>query len=232
LKTAAGSLDFADLLSRARALIRSDHAVRHHLQRKFTRIFVDEFQDTDPIQAEILLLLSADDPGDVESTKIRPIPGKLFIVGDPKQAIYRFRGTDVATYWRVGRQIQERGGRVLQLTTSYRSLPAIQRFVNRAFREAMIANPLALQADYIPLSRGREGDDSQPALVALPVPKPYSNRGMLKASPRAIEDSLPDAVGAFIAWLVDEKNGWTVAERPRRGRDDSRGARSDRMARR
>src|SRR5437763_989709 len=53
LKKASGSLDFADLLARARDLIRTNDAVRRHLQQKFTRIFVDEFQDTDPIQAEI-----------------------------------------------------------------------------------------------------------------------------------------------------------------------------------
>src|SRR4051812_48768063 len=87
LKQGAGTLDFTDLLARARDLIRDNADVRAHLQRKFTRIFVDEFQDTDPIQAEILRLLAAD------------VPGKLFIVGDPKQAIYRFRGTDVSTYW-------------------------------------------------------------------------------------------------------------------------------------
>src|SRR5216683_1847194 len=121
LKEAAGALDFTDLLSRARDLIRTDAGVRSHLQEKFTRIFVDEFQDTDPVQAEILLLLAND------------VPGRLFIVGDPKQAIYRFRGTDVGTYWRVRDRLAERGGRVLQLTTSYRSVPAIQRFVNAAF---------------------------------------------------------------------------------------------------
>ena len=78
-----------------------DASVRRHLQRKFTRIFVDEFQDTDPVQAEILLLLAADDPAATEWTRGDARPGKLFIVGDPKQAIYRFRGTDVGTYWRV-----------------------------------------------------------------------------------------------------------------------------------
>src|SRR3989475_4383038 len=116
LKNAAGALDFTDLLARARDLIRTNAAVRLHLQQKFTRIFVDEFQDTDPIQAEILLLLAAD------------VRGKLFIVGDPKQAIYRFRGTDVGTYWRVRDELVSRGARVLQLTTGYASLPSIQRF--------------------------------------------------------------------------------------------------------
>jgi ATP-dependent helicase/nuclease subunit A len=202
LKSAAGALDFADLLVKARDLIRTNEPVRRHLQQKFSRIFVDEFQDTDPVQAEILLLLAADGPG------------KLFIVGDPKQAIYRFRGTDVGTYWDVSRQLASRGGRVLQLTTSYRSVPAIQRFVNAAFADEMVADEATLQSDYVPLAPFR-GDDAaaQPAIVALPVPKPYPPRGFLKASAKAIETSLPDAVGAFIAWLTDAKNGWQVTER-------------------
>jgi ATP-dependent exoDNAse (exonuclease V) beta subunit len=212
LKAAAGALDFADLLARARDLIRDDGDVRRHLQAKFTRIFVDEFQDTDPVQAEILLLLAADDPDATDHREIRPSPGKLFIVGDPKQAIYRFRGTDVATYWSVKAQIESRGGRVLQLSTSYRSVPEIQRFVNAAFEPAMIEEPFRQQAGYVPLSPSRPASDRQPSIVALPVPRPYSARGPLKVSGRAIDESLPDAVGAFVAWLVDPKNGWTIAE--------------------
>jgi len=213
LKAAAGSLDFADLLAKARDLIRTDADVRHHLQRKFRRIFVDEFQDTDPIQAEILLLLAADDPEATEWAHVRPVPGKLFMVGDPKQAIYRFRGTDVATYWRVAETVRAAGGHVLQLTTSYRSLPAIQRFVNAAFSQEMTGDARTLQAEYVPLAPHRPDDERQPSIVALPVPRPYANRGPLRASAKAIETSLPDAVGAFIAWATDERNGWHVTER-------------------
>jgi ATP-dependent exoDNAse (exonuclease V) beta subunit len=203
LKQAAGALDFTDLLARARDLIKNNAEVRRHLQTKFTRIFVDEFQDTDPIQAEILLLLAHDQPG------------KLFIVGDPKQAIYRFRGTDVGTYWDVRDRLASRGGRVVQLTTSYRSVPAIQHFVNAAFGAEMTGDPRTLQSEYVPLSPYRSGDESQPAIVALPVPKPYGRGGFgaPKPSAMAIESSLPDAIGAYIAWLVDERNGWTVCER-------------------
>jgi len=201
LKAAGGALDFADLLGRARDLIRTSDDVRRHLRSKFTHIFVDEFQDTDPVQAEILLLLADG------------VPGKLFIVGDPKQAIYRFRGTDVATYWSVSRQLADRGGRVLQLTTSYRSVPAIQRFVNAAFSEEMTADDRTLQAGYVPLAQSRPAYDAQPAIVALPVPKPYGKGGPLKPSAKAIEESLPDAVGAFISWLVDDETGWAVSER-------------------
>ena len=198
LKHAGGALDFADLLARARDLIRTNAAVRHHLQQKFRRIFVDEFQDTDPVQAEILLVLADH------------VPGKLFIVGDPKQAIYRFRGTDISTYWRVSNEIAAAGGRVLRLTTSYRSVPAIQRFVNAAFAREMTGDLRTLQADYVPLSPHRPADDSQPAVVALPVPAPYARTGPLKPSAKAIEASLPSAVGAFIDWLV-RRSGWTIA---------------------
>src|SRR5262249_23253011 len=137
------------------------------------------------------------------------------IVGDPKQAIYRFRGADVGTYWRVKQELEARGGRVLQLTTSYRSVPEIQRFVNAAFSAQMTSNAQTLQADYVRLTEHRPPDESRPAIVALPVPKPYGRGGWgaPKPSAKAIEDSLPDAVGAFIAWLVDEKNGWRIPER-------------------
>ena len=202
LKRAAGALDFTDLLARARDLIKANAGVRAHLQQKFTRIFVDEFQDTDPIQADILLLLAND------------VRGKLFIVGDPKQAIYRFRGTDVGTYWQVRDELAARGGRVLQLTTSYRSVPAIQRFVNAAFAPEMTGDETTRQAQYVALSQARPADDSQPAIVALPVPKPYGRGGFgaFKASGKAIDGSLPDAIGAYIAWLT-EHSGWSVSEK-------------------
>jgi len=206
LKQAAGALDFNDLLARARDLIRGDESIRRYLQRKFKRIFVDEFQDTDPVQAEILLMLADD------------VPGKLFIVGDPKQAIYRFRGTDVGTYWDVSRELQTKGADLLQLTKSYRSVPAIQKFVNAAFRPDMTGDARTLQARYVPLEEHRRGDDTQPAIVALPVPSPYGRGARLQASAKAIESSLPDAIGAFVEWLLDPQHGWTVAE----GADDTR----------
>jgi ATP-dependent helicase/nuclease subunit A len=219
LKAAAGALDFDDLLERARDLIVTNQTVRAHLQGRFARLFVDEFQDTDPVQAEILLLLAADDAEVDRANQVRPVPGKLFIVGDPKQAIYRFRGTDVDTYWRVGRHLEGQGGRVVQLGTSYRSVPNIQRFVNAAFAPVMIANDQTLQADYAPLSPYRTRDIVQPSVVALPVPRPYMSRGSLKPSARAIEDSLPDVIGGFIEWVTDDRNGWTIVERDSDGRD-------------
>ncbi|KUM24413.1 hypothetical protein AU467_30285 [Mesorhizobium loti] len=98
LKARVGTLDFLDLLIKARNLVRDDRVVRRTLQDKFRHFFVDEFQDTDPLQAEILLLLASDDPDNVDWQSVRPVAGKLFVVGDPKQAIYRFRRADVSLY--------------------------------------------------------------------------------------------------------------------------------------
>jgi len=95
-KRAHGTLDFFDLLLLTRDLLRDHDDVRLRLQTEIDRLFVDEFQDTDPVQSELLLLLSADDPRERDPWRVRPVPGKLFVVGDPKQSIYRFRRADVA----------------------------------------------------------------------------------------------------------------------------------------
>ena len=166
---------------------------------------------------------SADDDAIDQWTDARPIPGKLFIVGDPKQAIYRFRGADVGTYWSVRNHLAACGGRLLQLTTNFRSVPAIQRFVNRAFEQEMNANDVALQAGYVPLAERRPADESQPAVVALPVPAPYSTGRLYgnAVTGRAVEASLPDAVGAFVEWLVHD-SGWQVRGTPGRWRRRAR----------
>jgi ATP-dependent helicase/nuclease subunit A len=133
LKSRTGRLDFVDLLIKTRDLIRDDAGVRTELQRRFTHFFVDEFQDTDPLQAEILLLLSADESSETDARNIQPVLGKLFLVGDPKQAIYRFRRADVAIYEDVKKALLEKGAQLLHLTTSFRSPPSLQSFVNTAF---------------------------------------------------------------------------------------------------
>src|SRR5688500_2981555 len=209
LKAEHGALDFLDLLLRARNLVRDRDEVRGHFQERFTCLFVDEFQDTDPLQAELLLLLAADDPAQRDWTRVRAVPGKLFIVGDPKQSIYRFRRADVGIYRQVCEQLVRDGARAVQLTTSFRSVPNIQRAVNAAFRPLMTGDADTLQAGYVPLGPSREDGAGQPSPLALPVPEPYRKRNV---SGIAIEASLPDAVGAFVEWLVRE-SGWKVTER-------------------
>lgn len=210
LKERAGALDYLDMLVCVRDMVRNEPTVRRDLQQRFSHLFVDEFQDTDPLQAEILLLIAADDPACDRYLEACPIPGKLFVVGDPKQAIYRFRRADVVLYQRIKAQLQRGGADVLYLTTSFRSLPAIQGIVNVAFEAEMTGGEEGWQADYVPLHRHRESRARQPAVVALPVPDPYSDYGNL--SNAAIRASEPESVAAFVAWLV-EHSGWKVAER-------------------
>jgi ATP-dependent exoDNAse (exonuclease V) beta subunit len=207
-KARAGALDFLDLLLKTRDLIRDDVGVRSSFQKRFKRIFVDEFQDTDPLQAEILLLLAAGDPHATNWREIRPVRGKLFLVGDPKQSIYRFRRADVGIYRTVYEMLEAAGATRVTLRTSFRARPNIQHAINAAFEPAMTG--VAEQADYVSLEPFRSESEGQPSVVALPVPEPY---GVRRLSNIAIEKSLPDAVGAFIDWLIRE-SGWKVAERP------------------
>jgi ATP-dependent helicase/nuclease subunit A len=214
LKTRTASLDFVDLLLRARDLLRDRSEVRADLQHQLTHIFVDEFQDTDPLQAEIVLLLAASDPAVSRWQDATPAPGKLFIVGDPKQSIYRFRRADVGTYQTVKELLIARGAACIYLTTSFRAIPSIQHLVNAAFAPAMREDRAALQAGYVPLSPYRDALPGQPGIVALPVPKPYGRHGGFAKS--AVEESLPESVGAFVAWLLKE-SGWKVTDRERPG---------------
>ncbi|HWP98914.1 MAG TPA: UvrD-helicase domain-containing protein, partial [Vicinamibacterales bacterium] len=208
LKRREGALDFLDLLLRTRDLLRRDAGVRRTLQAKFRRIFVDEFQDTDPIQAEILLLLASSDPAEADWRRAVPEPGKLFIVADPKQSIYRFRRADVGVYHEVKDRLVACGARTVELRTSFRARPEIQAAVNAAFASEMTGDRSRLQADYVPLAPHRSGIDGQPAVVVLPVPRPYGQREVTKT---AIDESLPQAVGAFIDWLLKESR-WRVSE--------------------
>ncbi|CAN5139548.1 hypothetical protein BH09MYX1_BH09MYX1_05420 [soil metagenome] len=206
-----GRLDFLDLLLVARDLILHDAAVRRELQQRFTHLLVDEFPDPDPLQAEILLLLSADDPKENDYRRARPLAGKLCVVGDPKQSIYRFRRADVVLYDTIKRRLVDAGARVVYLSTSFRSAPSIQRAINAAFADRMKRSVDGSQPDYVSLEPFRVDPANQPTVVALPVPSPYSERSN-KITHWAVSESTPDAVGAFIHWLINE-SGWTVTER-------------------
>jgi ATP-dependent helicase/nuclease subunit A len=208
LKHQAGTLDFLDLLVLTRNLVRENTEVRGYLQNRFTHLFIDEFQDTDPVQAELLLLLSASDPRETDWLKVEPVPGKLFVVGDPKQSIYKFRRADVTLYQKLKDNLTERGVGFVQLTRSFRSVRPVQECVNAAFAPEMTGDRDAGQASYAPLEEHTPAAEGQPGVVVLPVPKPYSWRGVTKV---AINESLPDAECAFVEWLVKE-SGWTVRD--------------------
>ena len=209
-KEQVGCLDFTDLLICTRNLLRDNEEVRAELQQHLTHFFVDEFQDTDPLQVEILLLLAADDPKVSDWEAARARPGKLFLVGDPKQSIYRFRRADVQLYREVQRRLIEQGARPVQLSVSFRSVPQIQEAVNAAFEPRFMAS----EGAYVKLAPYRESTATQPAVIALPVPAPHADYG--KVVNYRIDESLPDVIAAWIDWLVRESD-WTVTERERPG---------------
>jgi ATP-dependent helicase/nuclease subunit A len=128
-----GRLNFQDLLLLARDLLRDHPQVRRDFQARFLPILVDEFQDTDPIQAEILFYLTGEDTEERDWRKLRPVPGSLFVVGDPKQSIYRFRRADIQTYGAVRARI-EKSGRVLNLSANFRSTGRLCGWINTASR--------------------------------------------------------------------------------------------------
>ncbi len=136
-----GLLDFDDLLLAARDLLRRSRAAREHFQERFPHLVVDEFQDTDPVQAEVVMRLAA--PGgeqdQVDWEELSPAGGALFLVGDPKQSIYRFRRADVETYRRVAGSFGV--GERLSLVTNFRSAPRILSFVNALFERVFVGTP-------------------------------------------------------------------------------------------
>ena len=145
-----GTLGFEDLLQLAARLLRDSPGARKDLGGRYRRLLVDEFQDTDPIQAEVCFLLASDPEQGNRWTSVTPRPGALFVVGDPKQSIYRFRRADITTYELVKRCIL-RTGAVLQLTQNFRSVKPVADLVNGHFPGAFPESASAIQAALAPL---------------------------------------------------------------------------------
>jgi ATP-dependent helicase/nuclease subunit A len=158
------TLSFNDLLRLTAKVLRENGQVRRSLQAKYRWIFVDEFQDTDPLQAEIMLLLAGETGGpggarrafDPAAIAERRNERALFVVGDPKQSIYRFRRADIDVYNRVRRWLgggDESG--IVTLTTNFRSTPEICEFVNDAFRDRFPGAATTHKPKFAPLDAKR-----------------------------------------------------------------------------
>lgn len=152
----SGFVSFDGLLVRARNLVRDFPRIREELKRRFKAVLVDEFQDTDPLQCEILLYL-CETPGRCakEWRNVRLAAGKVFVVGDPKQSIYAFRGADIEAYLKVVEIITAQNGIECRLTTNFRSHETILNVVNAVFQQLI-----------------RPRDRLQPPYIAIHPPKP------------------------------------------------------------
>jgi ATP-dependent exoDNAse (exonuclease V) beta subunit len=193
-KRAAAVLDFDDLLERARTLVREHEAVRRALGGRYRHVFVDEFQDTDPIQAEILFRIAAHDNAlRWQDSVLRE--GALFMVGDPKQSIYRFRGADIRSYGEARDAIAQRWpDNIIQITANFRSRPAILTHINRCFAAPLSGNG---QPGYVALSPTLDAPDHDlPCAATIPIDTP--------PGPRAAEirDAEAEAVADLCARLI------------------------------
>lgn len=152
----AGYISFDGILHRVHRLLEGKEfpGVLERLRGQHDFILVDEFQDTDPVQSDIIRRLAMDDRG-------RLVPGKLFIVGDPKQSIYSFRGADIVAFEGLRRQILEEGGEKIILRTNFRSHRALIDLVNSAFSRIIVQNG-DLQPKYHPIEPAPDAEQRFP----------------------------------------------------------------------
>ena len=199
-KREAALLDFDDLLLTARELLRNNDPVRRALAGRYMHVLVDEFQDTDPTQAEILWRLcgEGDDSADWQARQLRE--GALFCVGDPKQAIYRFRGADVDTYVDAREAIKQQfPENVLEVTANFRSLRPILEWVNDRFAEPLSADG---QPGFQNLASTQEPIDELPKVARLDVAvtfagdKPTQNEAR-ESEAGAVADLCQRLIGSY-----------------------------------
>ena len=200
-RKAAGEVEFQDLLVLARDLLRDDIPARDHFRERYSHILIDEVQDTDPLQAELAFFLAEDVSGSVEAAlrpndwhRVRPARGKIFIVGDPKQSIYRFRRADIQQVKQMQKLV---GGTDALLTRNFRSLPPVIDWVNHVFTQWMQESEG--QAMYSPLSTG-------PSEGELPPVRYFGET--IGGNIGVVRRKEADAIASTIKTAIEE--GWRV----------------------
>jgi ATP-dependent helicase/nuclease subunit A len=201
---------FTDLLLLSRNMLRDHPQVRAGFQERFPRLLVDEFQDTDPIQAELMLYLSAQPSEETGWLRLSPRAGSLFVVGDPKQSIYRFRRADIDTYNEVRRIIEASGGDVVRLSKTYRAAPAVCGTINTIF-DQVFDGKVPHQAGNAPLTPTRTVRGDLLGAFRL-VTSVDAKRGVCQADAHAIAGWIASALAAPLRISVRE--GAAEKERP------------------
>ncbi|HVS35828.1 MAG TPA: UvrD-helicase domain-containing protein, partial [Gemmataceae bacterium] len=161
-KRAHGVVDFQDLLTVARDLLRDRPEVRERLRHRYRFLLIDELQDTDPVQMELVELLCG----------AGLTAGKLFAVGDANQSIYRFRGADVQGFLQLRDQMPLEGRQ--HLTWNFRSQPAVLDFANAVFGQCL--------TDYHPLETNKPQINAGPCVEFLWSPRDEDDEGKARAA--------------------------------------------------
>ncbi|MFC4076877.1 UvrD-helicase domain-containing protein [Salinithrix halophila] len=189
LKAEAGGLDFDELQVRAVRLLRDHPAVVRRVRERVRYLMVDEYQDTNEAQKMLTDLLCPGPHGE-------HVPGKLFVVGDPKQSIYRFRGADVSVFRRTREEILAEGGKEVSLLDNFRSEGSLVNFVNVLFSGLMSNDPRD-DNHYRAAGANRQAEgDTRVEMLTLP---PSAEEG--KGEHRELETA---AIARRIRQLVDE----------------------------
>jgi ATP-dependent exoDNAse (exonuclease V) beta subunit len=206
LKARRGVVDTIDLLLVLRNVLQDDLAVRAALQARFDHIFVDEFQDTDPLQAEVLLYLCEKEPRAAQWQDVVIGEGRITVVGDPKQSIYRFRRADIALYQAVRAQIaRDPKHLAIRLEACFRAVPRLIEYGNRCFADVLGVSPTGSDFDpatgtvfHQPLAAGRPDDREECVHV---VPYLHADGEAANVGPaRRLEG---EALAHYLRWLVD-----------------------------
>jgi ATP-dependent helicase/nuclease subunit A len=216
-RRAAGHLEFHDLLVLARHVLRDpEHgaAVRTSLADRYQRLLLDEFQDTDPIQIELAVRIAAADPGtatEVRWADVPVAPGRLFVVGDPKQSIYRFRRADISMFLEARERYSPEAGGTVELTANFRTVDPVIDWVNATFGTLMgerpeLEIPVASQPDYVGLAAQRTAPPGGPPVAVVGgAPHPTGTKA----------DQVRAAEARDVAHAVTlaMREGWQVADR-------------------
>ena len=214
----SGRLEFHDLLVLARSLLRDPAhgpAVRARLHHRYRHLLLDELQDTDPIQIELAVRIAAADPEGVDAGSLPwadvPVaPGHLFMVGDPKQSIYRFRRADIATFLAAQARFGPEGGGAVTLTANFRSVTPVVDWVNAVFSVLMteppdLDVPVPSQPPYVAIHGQRGTPPVGPALAV--VGRAPHEKGSTADTIRGAEAG---EVAATVARAVAD--GWSVGD--------------------
>ena len=218
---ALGRLDFTDLLGCLRDLLVGDRDARAALQARFRYLLVDEFQDTDPLQAEIVFFLCEREPVARDWRDVVLQPGKLFVVGDPKQSIYRFRRADIGMYDQVRRLVagQPAGtGATEVIRQNFRTTPAVVQWVNNVFADVFDADAgEGRQPGYQWVEPFRPPAEGPRVSVLL-----GDDYGTAAGAAEAARQAEAQALAALLlAMHGDEQDRWTVQDRAPGARDEN-----------
>jgi ATP-dependent helicase/nuclease subunit A len=201
-------LDQLDLLMKLRSLLANNKRLRSKYQKLFDHIFVDEFQDTDPLQAEIVLYLCEREAAADRWEDVILADGKVTLVGDPKQSIYRFRRADIAMYDRVRAVVMKRQCLETKLSANFRSLPGLIAWLNDRFDRVLGTSPSGQPFDPATgivfqqrLLVGREGPTTAAVCVV-----PFDFGDGQKHSADAYRQLEGQVLSRYLRWLVESSN--------------------------